>query len=281
MRITSILIAALLASELGYFFFVGTVVPVAGVVTVPDRELAAALGPARVAQISDLHISRTGMRERKLTSAIIRIDPDILVITGDLVARNEGIEPCCRLLGALARGRTVIAVLGNNDHPFNRFRLDTPSLVRQLEKAGVTVLINKSVKATVRPREGRPAGPLYIIGLDDSFSWRDNIFTAREGVPRNGSAILLAHSPNIVERIDTGGIGLILSGHTHGGQIVLPLAGAVYTNPPFRSRRKFVAGLYRVEGTYLYVNRGIGTVSIPLRLFARPEIAIFRFAPSG
>jgi hypothetical protein len=266
---------AIIGAELVFFAYDQTTGIVVETPTIVDARLAAALGAARVVQISDLHITRPGRRERKLASTIERINPDIILITGDLVSGNDGIGSCRDLLRRLAVGRTVIAVLGNNDHRFREALIDTELLVRELRKAGVCVLVNGSVRLTVT---APGSVPVYVVGLDDNFTGHDDIFKALENVPADAPKILLAHSPAINEKINSAGINLILSGHTHGGQIAVPFWGALYTNPVSRSRKKYVAGLYR-DGTQVYVNRGIGTVVVPLRLFSRPEVTLFHFEP--
>ncbi len=242
-------------------------------VTIRNRKLAEAAGGARMAQITDLHISRLGSRERRLQNAIERLDPDVIFITGDLVASDAGIKPCIELIATMTKRRTVIAVLGNNDHSYRENRVDTKLLVRKLREAGARVLRNESVRLQC---DGTESPPLYVVGLDDNFLWYDDYFRAMTNVPAHVPKILLAHSPGIVEKIPAEEVDLVLSGHTHGGQIVLPFIGALYTNPSLLSWKRFVAGMYK-EGTTLYVNRGIGSAVLPVRLFSRPEITVFKF----
>jgi predicted MPP superfamily phosphohydrolase len=117
---------------------------------------------------------------------------------------------------------------------------------------------------------------VYIVGLDDNYLFYDNIFKAMNNVPASSPKILLAHAPNIIDKIDVKGINLILSGHTHGGQINIPFIGALYLNPVSWSQRKIVAGLYNFE-TKVFVSKGVGTTLIPMMLFCRPEIVVLEF----
>ena len=267
-------LATAILIETGLFFCFQTTVPAVTVQEIKDGELARALSGTRVALVSDLHMKGSGMPRRQLEGPIARINPDIVFVAGDLVAGNKGITACVELLGRIARDRRVIAILGNNDHSYGNRRMDTEGLVRGLETVGVTVLVNESVKLETGASRGE--GCVYVAGVDDNFLMYDDLFKARENIPSEHPMILLAHAPQIVEKVETEGINLVLSGHTHGGQIVLPFLGALYTNPVYRSRKKFVAGLYD-EGTKVYVSRGIGTSGVPLRFMCRPEITVFSF----
>jgi hypothetical protein len=107
--------------------------------------------------------------------------------------------------------------------------------------------------------------------------WKDDFFVATANLPSKSKEILLAHSPDIASKINLDNINLILSGHTHGGQVKLPFLGAIYTNRACNSAFKFVSGLYYYQNVKVYVNRGIGTSFFPLRFLSRPEITVFKF----
>lgn len=278
MKKLRIFLIGILLIEIVYFFYRETVSVKVETPLIESRELFEILNGLKVAQISDLHIKRVGIREKQLIDIINKINPDILFITGDFISDNEGIVPCLEILRSIAVGRTIIAILGNSDHSFEKKYINTGLLVQELKKIGIIVLRNESLKVTIRNKINRNTQILYIIGLDDNYLWFDDIFKAKRNVPESGVKILLAHSPHIIEKINTEGINLILSGHTHGGQIDLPLIGALYTNPVCNAKKKFISGLYS-EDTKLYVNRGIGTSSLPLRIFCKPEITLFNFKP--
>ncbi len=279
-----------------------------------DGDLARVCASARVIQLSDLHVERYGFREKKLVSLVGLIDPDIIFITGDLVSDKRGVPACLSLVERISAGRTVIAVFGNNDHPnpdtgnpavkavrglyaklapydvrlviervlpFLRpprrpagksdpNGVDPARFAAELRRRRVIVLLNQSVELTVDGRE------MYVAGIDDNFLMYDDVFAATANIPAGAPAILLAHSPHIVDKADMRDISLVLSGHTHGGQIVIPGFGPLYLNHSSRSSKKFVSGYYPRDK--VYVNRGIGTVLLPLRIFSRPEITIFNFS---
>jgi len=269
-----IFLVILLLLESAYFLWTETTSIEVSLQAVGNPALANVLHNARVAQVSDFHFSGDSRRAQKLEATLLRLNPDIILVTGDLISDNGGIDTCAQLLGRLARHKIVITALGNNDHPYGSKVIDTRLLVDSLRRNGVYVLVNQAAIINI---DGAPA-PLYVVGLDDNFLMLDDYFAAMENVPPDATKILLAHAPNIVEKINTRYFSLVLCGHTHGGQLIVPFAGAIYTNPTFKAKRKFVSGLY--DGK-LYVNRGIGTAIIPLRLFCRPEITLFPICGEG
>jgi len=99
-----------------------------------------------------------------------------------------------------------------------------------------------------------------------------NLRAAFRGVPAGRASLVLMHNPDLFERWPAALPGLVLAGHTHGGQVVLPGFGPPYI--PSRYGRKYAKGLFQRPGASMYVNRGLGTLHLPVRLFARPEIAL-------
>ena len=215
-----------------------------------------------IAQVSDLH-GGTYIGERELDEGFARVraaKPDLVVVTGDMVDFDPAYAPLvARKLADLAPRDGVFACLGNHDYYAGWERV-----VASLRAAGIRTLLNEGT--VVRPRDG---GGFALLGVDDRWAGRydrpgprleDALATVPDALPR----ILLSHQPVTVDRWP-GKVALQLSGHTHGGQI----------NPGFRPAELFmtyVAGLYRVGGTVLYVNRGFGTVGPPSRVGAPPEV---------
>jgi predicted MPP superfamily phosphohydrolase len=215
-----------------------------------------------IAQVSDLHAG-TYVGEHDFDAGFERVraaKPDLVVATGDIVDFDPGYLPMvARKLADLAPRDGVYACLGNHDYYAGWSRV-----VAGLRAAGVTPLVNEGT--VIRSRDH---GGFALLGVDERWAGRygrtgplldDAIAMVPDPLPR----ILLSHQPVTVDRWP-GKVGLQLSGHTHGGQI----------NPGFRPAdlvMTYVAGLYRVGGTALYVNRGFGTVGPPARVAARPEI---------
>ncbi len=223
----------------------------------------------RIAQISDVHLDGWMTHER--LSAIVELvnglQPDLVAITGDFVTSSL-LYSTGRLAPLLSvpldRLRTpdgTVAVLGNHDH-----LSDTGSVSRSLRKAGILELANDVHTL----RRGNAA--LHIAGVDDPKSGRDRLDLVLNKLPEKGAAILLSHEPDFADTsAPTGRFDLQLSGHSHGGQVRLPLLGPLFL-PPLS--RRYPAGLYEVKDMLQYTNRGVGVAHLRLRFFCQPEITI-------
>ena len=230
----------------------------------------AGLGPAfdgyRIAQLSDLHIG--GLWPRARAAGWIRrvaaLDVDLVALTGDYVTHGDAFhEDIAAVLSAL-RGRDgALAVMGNHDY-FG----DGEALVALLRARGVTVLRNESRVLT------RGAEALVIAGIDDTWTGRADVALALEGRGAATPLVALAHDPRLFPALARGGAALVLSGHTHWGQLALPfLATRVNLS---RLSYRYHAGLYREGAALLYVSPGLGTTGPPVRLGAPPEITVIR-----
>lgn len=237
------------------------------------RERAALLGlqaPLRIAWLTDLHHGeyvRTAS-VRAWVDAALREAPDLVLLGGDLVDQTPGTDPDVELFAELARLRAplgVWAVAGNHDH--GRFRGIGP-FVALLQGAGIEVLVNRG--ALVRP-------DLHVAGLDDFRNGRPDLGAALRDRPTAGATLLASHNPDVLPDVPTD-VGLTLSGHTHGGQVVLPGVGALYTSSVYGDR--FLAGW--VEGPARgYVSRGLGVSSLPVRINCPAELTILDLVPVG
>lgn len=229
------------------------------------RGLAAGFEGFRVAQVTDVHHSRIVPigEVRRVVELANLTKPDVMVLTGDYTTSRRGyIEPCAEALGELQAREGVWAVLGNHDH-----YTDAELTVRALVKNRVNVLSNAS---TVLRRGG---DELQLAGVDDWGWGRADWGRALGGVDLSRPSILLSHEPAVLDMPETRGVSLIVSGHTHGGQINLPFVGAPAR---FVEEFKYLRGLYERGGTQLYVSRGTGMIGLPVRIGARPEVAVLR-----
>jgi uncharacterized protein len=229
------------------------------------RDLPARFENFRLAQVTDVHHSSlVPLAEvRRVVQLANEARPDIIVLTGDYTTSRRGyIEPCAEALGELRAPEGVWAVLGNHDH-YNDAELTTRALVRR----GIKVLSNMN---TVLERGG---DELQLIGIDDWGWGQADWGRALRGVTATRPSILLSHEPAVLDMPETQGLSLIISGHTHGGQICLPFVGAPAR---FLEEFRYLRGLYERAGTQLYVSRGTGMIGVPVRVGARPEIAILR-----
>lgn len=232
--------------------------------------LAPAFHGYRVVQISDIHMDRW-MTPARLTGIVELVNqqrPDLAVITGDFVTstRPHLIAGLRAALSRLHAPDGVLAVLGNHD-----YWQQTELLRAMFPEAGLTELSN--AVHTVR----RGAARLQIAGLDDVRAGHARLDDVLVALPNTTDcAILLVHEPDFADTAALSGrFDLQLSGHSHGGQIVLPLIG-----PPFLPRmgRKYPAGRYRVGHMQLYTNRGLGVIP---RVNCRPEISVFVLQAPG
>ena len=244
-------------------------------IEIPLSRLDEAWDGFRIAQLSDFHYDDyfSVVPLRKAIDIIRPLQPDIVVLTGDFVTsplnhvggtRAEAIarviEPCAQLLSQLQAPSGVLAVLGNHDLGTN-----ASQIIDVLQSHAIPVLQNRSI---VIERDGKR---LWFAGVDDVLEGRPDLRQALRGVPPTDPVVLLSHEPDWADHVALYPVDLQLSGHSHGGQIRLPLVGATYL-PPLG--RKYPRGLRRIQSLYLYTNCGIGTIRIPMRLNCPPEVTL-------
>lgn len=228
--------------------------------------LPASFNGFRILQIGDLHLG-TWLTVDKLLEAIEianSFDPDLVAITGDFISYQPQAhqqEITSALLNLTSR-HGKLAVLGNHDH-----WTDADIIRTALMDAGVIELNNCSIQIQ------RGLDRIYIAGVDDHYVGNASLEFTREQIPEGALAILLAHEPDFAEISSRAGLfSLQLSGHSHGGQIILPRFGPLYL--PLHGR-KYPRGLYKVKDMYLYTNSGLGTAEVQIRYHCPPEITIF------
>lgn len=230
------------------------------------RDLPERFEGFRITQLTDVHHSRiVGLAEvQRVVDLAKQTKPDLIVLTGDYTTTyRRYIEPCAEILGGLSAPEGVWAVLGNHDH-----YTDPELTTRALVKNHLDVLNNANT--TIR----RGPDAIQVAGIDD-WSWNGTDWMrAYYGLDRKLPSILLSHQPTVLDFDETQRTSLILSGHTHGGQINLPFIGA-----PARFATmdlKYASGLFRRGKTQLYVSRGTGVIGLPVRFGVRPEVAVLR-----
>lgn len=202
-----------------------------------------------------------------LVSHIQALKPDMIVFTGDLFDKDvlPFVDECTAALRPLTAPLGKWAVPGNHDY-YTGWTL-APQFY---EQCGFDLLANRSD----RIRRGEDV--LQIAGIDDLLLGKPDLAKAFAGLDSRRFTLLLSHQPDIADRTNAWRVDLQLSGHSHGGQVRLPVIGEVLT-PPGGS--KYVLGLYELTGrgteSYVYTNRGIGTTHIPVRFLCRPELTLF------
>jgi predicted MPP superfamily phosphohydrolase len=229
----------------------------------------------RIAHISDLHADgwMTPGRALELVSLVNAEEPDLVAFTGDLATYSwlrSLIRHVPGLVAPLRRLRApdgVFAVLGNHDHETNS------QVVRRSLAAAVITELDNTVHTLRRGSAGDSAGAaLHLCGIDSALKGAPSLAPVLEALPEEGAAILLAHEPDLAdESAAAGRFDLQLSGHSHGGQVRLPVLGPQPYLP--KLGRKYTSGLCRVAGMLLYTNRGLGNHP-RFRFNCRPEITV-------
>jgi len=248
--------------------------------------LAPGQAPLTVLHLSDLHMTAADTRRMAFLEQLASEPVDLVVLTGDMLGEPAGLGPVLETLGRFRPRLGAVAVLGSNDYfaprfrnpltyfmgPSSRRRRSSPpnpwrELVEGLETLGWTVLAN---------RRGQ-LGDIELAGMDDPHIRRDDPDVL---VPANGDAstrlrLGVVHSPyrRALDAFERNGYGLLLAGHTHGGQVCLPGVGALVTNCDLP--RDQVRGLSRWGSSWLHVSAGLGTSKYaPFRFACRPEASL-------
>ena len=218
----------------------------------------------RVAQLSDLHIG-DGAPDGRILLAVKAANaakPDLVLLTGDFVTWSK--EPIAHLPLVLAGLEApTYAVMGNHDH-----FVDAKGVTAQLVKMGYGVLQNEHTIVRLKGAD------LTLFGVGDGRTKHEDVQSAFKNAPTRGTRLVMAHTPPTADRLPPDANLVCFSGHTHGGQIHIP----ILTHLAMRlARQPYVRGLYRVNGNQLYVNRGLGFGDgTPMaRVGSDPEVSIF------
>jgi len=225
-----------------------------------------------IVQVSDLHLRTVGGLEEKIAETVTDLRPDLVVFTGDMIHDAEALTLLRDFLGLLDPVTPKCSILGNWERSCG---VDIGELRSTYAASNSQLLVNESVVYE------HGAARLRVTGLDDLIEGRPDIGAALQGAPPIVNHLLLAHCPGQRDVIDFAALGgsggavpqYMLSGHTHGGQVAL--WGLAPVRP--RGSGRYVAGWYRGEGPELYVSRGLGWTSLPIRLGSVPEIAFFEW----
>src|SRR5215469_11943597 len=231
--------------------------------TIGFRKLPPAFDGFTLLHMSDFHADMNHGAMRRLEEILVGLKFDLCVMTGDYRAATFGnFEDALALIRRiLARiERPVYGVLGNHD---------TIRMVPDLEAMGIRMLLNEC-----EPIE-RGGATIHLAGIDDAHFYRvDNIEKAACGIPHDAFSILLSHTPEIYRQAAHAGFDLLLSGHTHGGQICLP--GSIPLTLGSVLPRRFGAGAWTYHNMAGYTSTGVGSSIVPVRINCLPEITLHR-----
>lgn len=228
------------------------------------------LSGLRILHLSDLHADVPDALVDVVADRLRGIDADLCVLTGDYRFAVTGAsapahDAVARMLRAVRAGHGIVGILGNHDYG------ETADALRRL---GVRMLVNEALELKAGPQS------CWLVGVDDPHYYRcDDLAGALAGVPAGAFTILLAHSPELVEAAEAGGVDVYLCGHTHGGQIALPLVGPLWLNA--RCPRAFTRGAWERGTLRGYTSAGIGCSLLPVRFNCPPEIVVIELQAVG
>jgi len=226
--------------------------------------LPAAFDGFRIVHLTDLHHGAQvplALVARAIDAAIAA-EPDLVALTGDYVTGSARFAaPCAAEIQRLRPPHGTIAVLGNHD-----CWSDAAVVTNALTSVGVRVLGNEHVVLT------RGDGRLAIAGVEDLWAGDADAEAALAGLDPHTPRLLLTHNPDLIQDLPDLNIALALAGHTHGGQIGVPILRGL--TAPSRYGSKYASGLVQGPTTRVYVSRGVGTVGFAVRIFCRPEVAV-------
>lgn len=220
-----------------------------------------------IAHLSDLHLGIYTSADylRRCVELANEQRPDIVALTGDYTyLERQYVEPCADILSELRPRVGSYAILGNHD-----YYQGAGYTARALRRVKINMLIDKRDRLEVR------GAKLSLFGVDDLYYGDTDVVRLLRDVPEQEPRLVLAHNPDFIERFARRNqhVDLMMSGHTHGGQVRLPLVGAPHIDSDYGQR--YARGLNRCREMQIYTTRGIGTVGLPVRVACPPEIVLF------
>lgn len=232
-------------------------------VAIKSRKLAAGAKPIRIAHVSDIHSSFIERVEPQLPTKIKELKPDIIVFTGDAANDSVGVERFRKCMKELSSIAPTFGVAGNHDIPHRDALFSDKISIKELNGSSETI----AVRGT----------NVWIAGA--AAENEKGIADTLKLVPHDAFSMFLYHYPVGLRAAVASKIDLFCAGHTHGGQVRLPGYGAILTNSELG--KKYEWGLHKVDGTSVFISRGIGMVALPLRFLAPPEVAVIDVHPES
>jgi uncharacterized protein len=230
----------------------------------------------KIVQFSDTHLGfhYTVNQLKKLVEKINQLQPDLIFFTGDLLDEPNKYNEINKVAPILQELKATIGkfcIYGNHDHG----GYGSEIYKNIMELSDFTVLLNES--QLIKQQDG---SFISLVGIDDRMLGTPNLELALSKVPESSFKLLLSHAPDVADEASAFQIHWQLSGHSHGGQVKIPFAGALVV-PPFA--QNYPEGYYlvgEINPMSLYVNRGIGTTRLPFRFMAKPELTVFTMISS-
>ena len=237
-------------------------------VQLPIPGLPPAFEGFTIAQLTDIHLLPITQPEfiREAAAATNALNPDLILLTGDYVWHDVGaMDELAPIIAGLNAREGVFGVLGNHD-----YWLDVDAVREGFRQARVPLLVNQHIVLA------RGEQQLVLAGMDDGWAGQADLAATLDGAPADAPILLMLHEPDLADEVALQApIALQLSGHSHGGQVRIPGKGAFVL--PYLGQ-KYDMGLYQVGEMWLYTNRGLGEISVPLRINCPPEVTFFTLA---
>ena len=270
-----IAVLLLLLAAVGYAFFVEPLLIRLTKRTVHIADLPESLDGVTICHMSDLHIAKWSRLERALRVIVSDLEADICVVTGDILHCLQGLPALRSVFECVDTRYGVFGVLGNGEHcpP-----MPGAALAEELSKAGIDLMVNRNVSLRIRD------ATLQIIGVDDPYTGLDDVDQAFADLSPGSPRLLLAHSPDVIRNLGHHHVDLILAGHTHGGQIRLPLMKPLWTHCRY-GLRSMASGHFGPEelskaagqdlgSVQMYVSRGVSGSGMRARFLCPPEVTL-------
>lgn len=269
-----IILAIIISITLGIFY--GNTKIKVSMYDIEDEKIPVSFEDYTIVQVSDLHNATFGKKQETLLGAIEQEKPDMVVITGDLIdSSSTDVENAMEFVEGAVKLAPVYYVTGNHEAATNKYL----ELEKQLELAGVTILRNASVEIECEDYS------IQLLGVDDpNFTKTDEMFDMSTGIMKNNLeemditdeyTILLSHRPELINIYSEYSIDLVLSGHAHGGQVIIPfIGGLVAPNQGFFP--EYTEGIHEINNTKMIISRGLGNSIIPIRVNNLPELVVIK-----
>lgn len=272
-RRTAIALPSIAGLGIGYGFWEAAHVRVVQQ-SVPIPHLPPAFVGKTIAVLTDLHHGPyVGLEYiREVVTLTNSLSPDLIALVGDFAHKGysaqEQLPPCLNALSALKAPLGVFAVPGNHDMP------EGGRLFRKtIAKTSITDLTNQRRRISLGDEH------LHVVGVDDLWWGHPDKDPALQDVPSKSAIVMLSHNPDYAEDAPDGRVGLILSGHTHGGQIYFRGLGAGWL--PSKYGSKYRCGLVQGPASKVFISRGLGEAGVPLRIGVPPEINLLTMTAEG
>jgi len=225
----------------------------------------------KIAQLSDIHIGSMFVSYSDIMNVLVSEDPDIIILSGDYIEKKNQIPKFLDFLDSIPK-KPTFAIFGNHDYrTFLKNKKGLDSFAEQIEHKGITMLRNRNISLNINDRK------INIVGIEDIRYKKDDVKAAFSGISSSkDTTVAFSHNPDIIFSFGKNKSDILLTGHFHGGQILTPFhLEFKLLRKEKLSKMKIYRGLNNVNNQKIYISRGLGNVSLPLRFFSKPEITFF------